>query len=63
MANFIAENLIIEEITRRLRDRKWDSNAFRLDPIDIYNTLSRRISGLSKEKGPLVYLRVKPYMF
>lgn len=63
MANFIAENLIIEEITRRLRGRKRDPASFKLDPIDIYNSLSRRISGLSKEKGPLVYLRVKPYMF
>ena len=63
MASFIAENLIIEEITRRLRDTKVDPNNFKLDPIDIYNSLSRRIFGLSKEKGPLVYLRIKPYMF
>jgi len=61
MTNFIAENLIIEEITRRLRDARPDN--LNLDPIDIYNSLSRRISGLSKEKGPLVYLRIKPYMF
>jgi len=63
MASFIAEKLIIEEITRRLRDVKPDSDNVKLDPIDIYNSLSRRIFGLSKEKGPLVYLRVKPYMF
>jgi len=63
MAGFIAENLIIEEITRRLRDVKPDSNNVKLDPIDIYNSLSRRIFSLSKEKGPLVYLRIKPYMF
>jgi len=63
MAGFIAENLIIEEITRRLRDATPDSNNIKLDPIDIYNSLSRRIFGLSKERGPLVYLRIKPYMF
>ena len=63
MASFIAENLIIEEITRRLRDATPDSNNIKLDPIDIYNSLSRRIFGLSKERGPLVYLRIKPYMF
>jgi len=63
MASFIAENLIIEEITRRLRDVKPESNDVKLDPIDIYNSLSRRIFSLSKEKGPLVYLRIKPYMF
>jgi len=63
MASFIAENLIIEEITRRLRDTKPNSNNIKLDPIDIYNSLSRRIIGLSKERGPLVYLRIKPYMF
>jgi len=63
MASFIAENLIIEEITRRLRDAKPDSNNIKFDPIDIYNSLSRRIFGLSKERGPLVYLRIRPYMF
>jgi len=63
MASFIAENLIIEEITRRLRDTGADSKSFMFDPMDIYNSLSRRISNLSREKGPLVYLRIKPYMF
>jgi len=63
MASFIAENLIIEEITRRLRDVTPDSKNIRLDPVDIYNSLSRRIFSLSKEKGPLVYLRIRPYMF
>jgi len=63
MTSFIAENLIIEEIARRLRDARLDSNGIELDLMDIYNSLSRRISGLSKEKGPLIYLRVKPYMF
>jgi len=63
MTSFIAENLIIEEIARRLRDARPDSNNIKLDPIDIYNSLSRRIFGLSKERGPLVYLRIKPYMF
>jgi len=62
MASFIAENLIIEEIARRLRNARSDSNGFRLDPIDIYNSLSRRINDLPKEKGPLIYLRIRPYM-
>jgi len=63
MTSFIAENLIIEEITRRLRDARTDSKSFMFEPMDIYNSLSRRISNLSREKGPLVYLRIKPYMF
>jgi len=63
MASFIAENLIIEEIAKRLRDTGTDSEKLKIDPIDIYNSLSRRIFGLSKERGPLVYLRIKPYMF
>jgi len=63
MPSFIAENLIIEEITRRLRGGRWGRGASRIDPMDIYNSLSRRISGLPKEKGPLVYLRIKPFMF
>ncbi len=63
MASFIAENLIIEEIARRLRNIKPDSSSIKLDPMDIYNSLSSRIFSLSKEKGPLIYLRIKPYMF
>ena len=60
MAGFIAENLIIEEIARRLRNPNVDSKNLRLDPIDIYNALSRRVLEIQRERGPLIYLRIKP---
>ena len=60
MAGFIAENLIIEEIARRLRNPNVDPKNLRLDPIDIYNALSRRVLEIQRERGPLIYLRIKP---
>ena len=60
MASFIAENLIVEEIARRLRNPNVDPKSLKLDPIDIYNALSRRVSEIRKERGPLIYLRIKP---
>jgi hypothetical protein len=63
MAELIAENLITEEIAKRIRIMGGDSKYFRLDPLDILNKLSRTISRLPEEKGPLVYLRIKTYTF
>ena len=60
MASYIAENLIIEEIARRLRNSNVDSKNLRLDPLDIYNALSRRVLEIRRERGPLIYLRIKP---
>ena len=60
MAGFIAENLIIEEIARRLRNPNVDPKNLRLDPMDIYNALSRRVLEIQRERGPLIYLRIKP---
>ena len=63
MPSFIAENLIIEEIAKRLKYAKPSLNSIELDPMDIYSSLSDRISRLPMEKGPLIYLRVKPRVF
>lgn len=63
MIEFIAENLIIEEIAKYIQ--KTDKNASLpvLNPLSIYNAVSARISRLPKEKGPLVYLNIKPNIF
>ncbi|MEM2341780.1 MAG: hypothetical protein QXX94_05270 [Candidatus Bathyarchaeia archaeon] len=63
MIEFIAENLIIEEIAKRIQ--KTDKNALlpMLNPLSIYNAVSARIARLPKEKGPLVYLNIKPNIF
>lgn len=62
MTEFIADNLIIEEIARRLQ-RAGNNNMVALDPLSIYNAVSSRIARLSREKGPLVYLSIKPGLF
>ncbi len=62
MTEFIADNLIIEEIARRLQ-RADNNSIIALDPLSIYNAVSSRIVRLSKEKGPLVYLSIKPGLF
>ncbi|RLG94425.1 hypothetical protein DRO37_05630 [Candidatus Bathyarchaeota archaeon] len=63
MPSFIAENLIIEEIAKRMKNAKPSLSNIELDPLDIYSSLSERISRLPMEKGPLIYLRVKPRVF
>ena len=63
MPSFIAENLIIEEIAKRMKNAKPSLSNIELDPMDIYSSLSDRISRLPMEKGPLIYLRVKPRVF
>lgn len=62
MTEFIAENLIVEEIARRLH-RADDKSFVAPDPLSIYNAVSLRIMRLSREKGPLVYLNIKPGLF
>jgi len=63
MIEFIAENLIVEEIAKRIRKTSKDLNIVAIDPLKIYNALSARISRLPKEKGPLVYLNIRPNVF
>jgi len=63
MPSFIAENLIIEEIAKRLKNAKPGLNNIEIDPMDIYSSLSERISKLPMEKGPLIYLKVRPRVF
>ena len=62
MTKEIAKNLILEEITKRVRskDEKLDAN---LNPLDILSNLTSRISRLPNEKGPLVFLKVKSRLF
>ncbi|MEM2539009.1 MAG: hypothetical protein QXN85_00940, partial [Candidatus Bathyarchaeia archaeon] len=63
MIEFIAENLIVEEIAKRIRKTSKDLNIVAIDPLKIYSALSARISRLPKEKGPLVYLNIRPNVF
>lgn len=56
----IAENLIIEEIARRIRKDDKSLMPVALDPLSIYNTVGGRISLLPRERGPLIYLNIKP---
>ena len=65
MTDLIAENLIIEEIAKRMGDANIGpdhDNLVYLNPIDILNSVSSRISRISKDKGPLIYLNIKPYL-
>ncbi|MEM2273445.1 MAG: hypothetical protein QXX56_04425 [Candidatus Bathyarchaeia archaeon] len=62
MTEFIADNLIVEEIARRIQRADKDS-IIALEPLSIYNAVSTRIMRLSKERGPLVYLNIKPNLF
>lgn len=62
MTEFIADNLIIEEIARRLQ-KDGKNNIVLLDPLHIYNSVISRIVRLSKERGALVYLNIKPNAF
>lgn len=63
MVEFIAENLIIEEIAKRIQKSNRKSHIVGLDPLSLYNAISDRIERLSREKGPLVYLNIKPNIF
>jgi hypothetical protein len=59
----IAENLIIEEIAKYIQKENKGLMPAVLDPLSIYNAVSGRISRLPKEKGPLIYLNIKPNIF
>lgn len=61
MVEFIADNLIVEEIARRLQNA--NDRLVALDPLSIYDAVSSRITRLSKERGPLVYLSIRPGLF
>jgi len=61
MTGFIAENMIVNEIARRLRRQGDELKAPRLDPLDILNSLMPKIERLPKEKGPLLFLKVGIY--
>jgi hypothetical protein len=63
MIEFIAENLIIEEIAKRIRKSSKNMISIAPDPLSIYNAVSARITRLPKERGPLVYLNIKPNIF
>ncbi len=57
MTEQIAENLIVEEIAKHMpKNRRRNVD---LNPLDILNALTPKITRLSKERGPLVYLKVK----
>ncbi|MEM2938664.1 MAG: hypothetical protein QXU95_00085 [Candidatus Bathyarchaeia archaeon] len=56
----IAENLIVEEIARRIRKDDKSLIPAVLDPLSIYSSVGSRISMLPKERGPLIYLNIKP---
>jgi hypothetical protein len=59
----IAENLIIEEIAKHIQKGNRNLTLVALNPLSIYNAVSGRISRLPKEKGPLIYLNIKPNIF
>jgi len=61
MPEIIAENLIVEEIAKRIRSADPGSEFAIVTAIDIFGSLSHRISRLHEEKGPLIYLNIKPY--
>lgn len=62
MIEFIADNLVVEEIAKRLQRANKDA-IVALDPLSIYSAVSSRIMRLPKERGPLVYLNIKPNLF
>ncbi|MBS7606244.1 MAG: hypothetical protein QW502_01165 [Candidatus Bathyarchaeia archaeon] len=63
MVDFIAENIIIDEIAKRISRGNKNVVPIAINPLSIYNAVSGKIMRLPKEKGPLVYLNMKPNMF
>jgi hypothetical protein len=61
VVSFIAEHLIVEEIDTRSIGLNSPQDINKISPLDILSTISSRISQLSTERGPLVYLSIKPY--
>jgi hypothetical protein len=62
MSEVIAQNLILEEIVKRIQTTDANPKNVMLDPMDILNDLSYTISRLPKERGPLIYLDIKTYI-
>ncbi|MEM2969395.1 MAG: hypothetical protein QXR63_00490 [Candidatus Bathyarchaeia archaeon] len=60
MVSFIAEQLITEEIAKYSTKPNLANEITEKSLIDIFNSLSMKISRLPREKGPLVYLSIKP---
>ena len=60
MAELIAENLIIEEITSRLRMNKGQASADKtlLDPWSIFQQVAPRVKTLTKRKTPIIHLKL-----
>jgi len=61
MVSFIAEQLITEEIAKCSISLNPAQDVTQISLLDIFNSLSSRISKLSTEKGPLIYLSIKPH--
>jgi len=49
-------------IAKRIQSIDEGRRSEDMDAFDIFNCLSYRISTLPKERGPLVYLNIRPYM-
>ncbi len=62
MVEPIAETLILQEIMKNVQSVDEEACHMKINALDILNNLSQRISGLPKEKGPLIYLEIKTYM-
>jgi hypothetical protein len=60
MVGFIAEQLMTEETARRNLGINPAHEFPQTFSLDILNAISYRISKISLEKGPLVYLNIKP---
>jgi len=59
MTEQIAENLILEEISKCLPRMNEPDVEATLNPVQILNNLIPRICKLHRERGPLVYLRIR----
>ena len=60
MPELIAENLIIEEMTARMRlnKRKAPDDQITLDPWDLFQNVSPQVKKLSERKAPLIRLKL-----
>jgi hypothetical protein len=60
MVELIAENMIIEEITSRLKAKKTNNflNKTLFDPLSIYQQVAPRIKNLSERKKPIIHLKL-----
>lgn len=63
MVEPIAENLIIEEIAKYVRKESENSIVIAINPLSLYSAVNSRIARLPEERGPLIYLNIKPNMF